>query len=267
MAERLSNAQAKFFARLRREKKIRDSEGLFVVEGERALKELIVASEQSLVALVLRESDATDLSLLPSKTLASKTFETSEKQFQQLSDTEQSQGIIGVFRQPRLSRNALIEELSRKEIASVLALDDIQDAGNLGTIIRSAAWFEFDAAIASSGTADFFNPKVARASAGSLFALPLLRVDSLAEEIEELKRIGFKCFGATLLGEQTNGISFEKKSLLVIGNEGSGISPEIKQRLDVQIRIDGNAKRVDSLNAAVSAGILMAKRYERLKSD
>jgi len=253
MAKPLSTAQHKFYARLRREKKVRDSERLFVAEGERTVLELSTAMPHSLVALIKTD----DSSSLPIST--ERVFIASEKQFATLSDTEHSQGIIGIFEQPQLSSQTFFKTLKEKTSSVVLVLDDLQDPGNLGTMIRTAAWFNVDAVIASSGTVDFFNPKVVRATAGSLFALALYRSSSLFEDLARLQQVGFTLYGASLNGQDFLETSFASKTALVIGNEANGISERVRRALNVEVNIRGNARHVESLNAAVSTGILLSR--------
>lgn len=255
MPKRLTNAQQKFYARLRREKKVRDAHRLFLVEGVRAVQELISASPASLVALIQREG-APFLDIAPERA-----YLATEKQFATLCDTEQSQGVVAVFEQP--SPASLFKTLEAKASAIVVALDGVQDPGNVGAIVRTAAWFELDAVIASDGAADFFNPKAARASAGSLFALALHRSERLVEELARLKRMGFAIYGASTRGDDYLKTRFAPKCALVIGNEANGISDEVCAALDASVTIGGNPSKVESLNAAISAGILMAKIKER----
>jgi TrmH family RNA methyltransferase len=253
MPKPLSSAQHKFYVRLRREKKVRDSERLFLAEGERAVLELFTAAPESLIALIKTNNSAS----LPLST--ERVFIASEKQFATLSDTEHSQGIIGIFEQPHISSQTLFKTLEEKTSSVVLVLDDLQDPGNLGTMIRTAAWFNVDAVIASSGTVDFFNPKVVRATAGSLFALALYRSSLLFEDLVLLQQVGFTLYGASLNGQDFLETSFAAKTALVIGNEANGISERVRQVLNVEVKIHGNAQRVESLNAAVSAGILLSR--------
>ncbi len=253
MSKPLSTAQHKFYARLRREKKVRDSERLFLAEGERTVLELFTAMPQSLIALI--KTDHSPSLPIPHE----RVFIASEKQVATLCDTDHSQGVIGIFEQPTISPEFLFTHLKENPSSVVLVLDDLQDPGNLGTIIRTAAWFEVDAVIASGGTVDFFNPKVVRATAGSLFALSLYRSESLSEDLVRLQQVGFTLYGASLNGQDFLATQFSKKSALVIGNEANGISERVRQVLNVEVKIRGNAQRVESLNAAVSAGILLSR--------
>lgn len=258
MPKRLSLAQHKLYARVRREKKVRDAERLFIAEGLRTVTELLYAAPHALVALIQTDfSDPTPFS--SNELIRQRTFIASQKQFSALSDTQHSQGIIGVFAQPDLSPQQLFNTLAEKSSSVVLVLDDIQDPGNVGTLIRTAAWFSVDAIIASDGTADFFNPKVVRSTAGSLFALSLYRSKTFSEDITHLQRIGFTLYGASTHGEDFLTTSFSSKSALVIGNEANGISASVRKLLDKELTISGNRRHVESLNAAVSAGILLSR--------
>ncbi|MFN3345335.1 MAG: TrmH family RNA methyltransferase [Chloroherpetonaceae bacterium] len=253
MPKPLSLAQHKFYVRLRREKKVRDAERLFLAEGIRTISELLKAAPQSLLALI--QTQSSDFITVPSE----KVFIASSKQFSALSDTEHSQGVIGIFEQPTVSPQTLFKTLETKASSVVLVLDDVQDPGNLGTLIRTAAWFGVDAVIASGGTADFFNPKVVRSTAGSLFALSLYRSASLSDDLASLQKIGFTIYGAAMAGEDFLATSFSAKTALVIGNEANGISEHVRQSLHKEITITGHRNKVESLNAAVSAGILLSR--------
>lgn len=257
MPKHLSLAQHKFFMRVRREKKVRDSERLFFAEGTRTVSELLKASPHSLLALI--QTEPGNFSDFDREQIRDRLFIASQKQFSALSDTEHSQGIIGIFEQPQLASQTLFKTLEEKKSSVVLLLDDVQDPGNLGTLIRTAAWFDVDAIVASGGTADFFNPKVVRSTAGSLFALSLYRSTSFCSDVEHLKQIGFTIYGASMMGEDFLVTSFSRKSALIIGNEANGISDAARELLDKEVGIRGNSRHVESLNAAVSAGILLSR--------
>ncbi len=257
MPTHLSLAQHRLYVRLRCEKKVRDSTRLFIAEGVRTVAELLHAAPHLLVALV--QTEDSDFSPPSQEHIRTRTFIASRKQFSTLSDTEHSQGVIAVFEQPQHASQSLFKVLSEKSAAIVLVLDNVQDPGNLGTLIRTAAWFEVDAIVASSGTVDFFNPKVVRATAGSLFALTLYRSASFSHDVAHLKQIGFTMYGASTTGDDFLATSFSEKSALVIGNEANGISDTVRKLLDKEVGIRGNSRHVESLNVAVSAGILLSR--------
>jgi RNA methyltransferase, TrmH family len=244
----LSKAKQKLLQRLVRDKKFRNAEGLFVAEGERAVSELCAAAPESLDFIALSET-----SRFKSR-FSDKTFLLSEADFSELADTETAQGVAAVFHAPDTSEKNFLSRLG--SFITILALDGIQDPGNLGTMIRTAAWFNADAVLASDSSADFFSPKVVRATAGSLFALTLCRTKNFSALLRDLKPT-FTLYGATLGGKSLSEISFAAPRVLVIGNEGNGISERVLPLLDTRLTISGNASRVESLNAAVSAGIIL----------
>ena len=137
---------------------------------------------------------------------------------------------------------------------NILYLDDVQDPGNVGTIIRIADWFGISTVIASTGSADFYNPKVVMASMGSM-----CNVNLLVNEISNLK---VELPNHTIVGTEMQGISVKdyewpEKSIIVIGNEGKGISSATRELCDSVISIPGTDNRIaESLNAAISAAII-----------
>lgn len=134
----------------------------------------------------------------------------------------------------------------------VIYLDNVQDPGNVGTIIRISDWFGIRTVIRNSGCADFYNPKVIQATMGSF-----LNVNLYSEEFEALDITVHKTIGAAMIGTDSNAFNWPEKSLLVMGNEGKGISASIHQKMDHLVSIKGAKNRVaDSLNVSIAAGIL-----------
>lgn len=134
-------------------------------------------------------------------------------------------------------------------------LDDVQDPGNVGTIIRTAAWFNFDAVIRSNASADFYNPKVIQSAMGSHGSIHLIN-----QAIEKYDLEGFEMVGALLNGEPINTLTSIKKPLiLVIGNESKGISKELRKLLTKRVLIKGNNQKAESLNAAIAFAIIASQ--------
>ena len=134
----------------------------------------------------------------------------------------------------------------------VLYLDDVQDPGNVGTIIRIADWFGINTIIRSAGSADFYNPKVIQATMGSF-----MNVNLYSEEFENLDKIPHESVGAVMQGTPLVAFKWPSKTLLVMGNEGKGIGGAIHQKLDHFVSIKGAKSRVaDSLNVGIATGIL-----------
>ena len=136
-------------------------------------------------------------------------------------------------------------------------LEGLQDPGNLGTILRTGEAAGISGLIMDENTADIYSPKVVRSTMGSIFRVPFIRVDSAAGLVPRLKEAGYTICSASLEGSiSLEKAHFKKDSVLVIGNEGSGISGQLTDLSDMAVRIPMEGK-VESLNAAVSASILM----------
>ncbi|MFZ4524334.1 MAG: TrmH family RNA methyltransferase [Chlorobium sp.] len=241
------------------QKKFRDSGGLFFAEGLRTVRELCqnLPDDEMLVALLIREGEP-DVARF-AQTYQGKVFSVTEKEGEQLARTSTSQGIFGVFRQQQTNRHEG-EDLPGQSL--IIALDDVQDPGNVGAILRTAVWFGADAMICSAGTADRYNAKVVRSCAGSIFALPHYGVESLAHELRRLQQLGYTIVGSSLDGEDFSEFAgWPEKMVLVIGNEANGISEPVKALTDLLVRIPHSGKkvRVESLNASISAAILMER--------
>ena len=188
----------------------------------------------------------------------------SENVCKHLSDTKTPQGVIAVVRRTEPS----IEELLHKEKnPCFFLLENLQDPGNLGTIVRTAEGAGVTGIIMNRETVDIYNPKVIRSTMGAVFRMPFLYVEDLPEKIKELQKKSIKTYAAHLRGENaydeedyTTGCAF------LIGNEGNGLRDEVADCANCLIRIpmEGEA---ESLNAAVAAAVLMfeAGRQRRKK--
>lgn len=225
-----------------KDKKGREEQHAFLVEGGRMVREAL-SSSFSVSALLLREDYVPDFPLpegLP-------VFLLPEHVFRAVCDTKTPQGIAAV-----LALQAREASGSR-----LLALDGVQDPGNVGTIIRTADAAGFDGILFSPDCADLFSPKVLRSTMGSIFRLGFSFPSSLAEALDKLKENGFSVLSSQLDGEPF----FERGAVsssfvLVIGNEGNGVSEVVKAVATHRLRLPmrGGA---ESLNAAVAAGIMM----------
>lgn len=175
------------------------------------------------------------------------------KIFEELSDTINSQGIMAVA---ELKTFELKDILSNKK-SSLLFLDNVQDPGNMGTIIRTADAFNMDGIILSLGCVDPYNLKVVRSTMGSIFRLPLYFIKDSIETIQSLKSYDYQIFATAL--EESLAIfdtSYEDKIVLVIGNESKGVRTDIFSEVDKLVKIPMPGK-AESLNAGVAASILM----------
>lgn len=231
----IENATIKDLKKLRI-KKYRDKENLFLIEGEHLVQEAYKMG--FLKTLIVEENNDFSLDI--------DTLEVSHQVLLYLSELETPQPIMGVCK--KLD--------SDKIIGNVIVLDNIQDPGNLGTIIRSAAAFHIGTILLSKDTVDIYNEKVVRATQGLLFHTNMI-VGDLKEYLPLLKSQGYHIMGTKVTG----GISIknvEKGNLfaIIVGNEGKGMSNEIASYCDEFAYIDMD-ERCESLNVGVAASILM----------
>ncbi|MGI5888522.1 MAG: TrmH family RNA methyltransferase [Oscillospiraceae bacterium] len=162
----------------------------------------------------------------------------------------------GIFAVAAMPGEASIEEISSSD--RVLALAGVQDPGNVGTMLRTAAAFGFEYALLGPGTADVFSEKVMRASMGSVFRVGTRRSQDLGQDLDLLRAAGARTVGAVLSSDSVppEEIPAAGRLVLVIGSEGRGMPPEIEKRLDIRTTIPMRAQ-VESLNAASAAAVLM----------
>lgn len=154
-------------------------------------------------------------------------------------------------------------KLSQGKQPLFVFLDRITDVGNFGAIARSALCFDIDAIIIPNRNSVSVNAQAHKASAGALSQLPICRVDNVWDGLDYLIQCGFQLIGATEKGNQTiESIDLTLPTLLILGNENTGISLPVQKMLNHQIKIPMNTEQFDSLNVSVAAGILFSKIYE-----
>ena len=225
-----------------KDKKGREEHRAFLVEGARMVNEAL-SSSFPVQAVLLREDYSTDLSLPAGVPV----FLLPDHVFRSVCDTRTPQGIAAV-----LGLRARKAEGSR-----LLALDGVQDPGNVGTIIRTADAAGFDGILLSPDCADLFSPKVLRSTMGSVFRLGFSFPDSLPDALSALKKNGYSVLSSQLDGESFFGRKDVSSSfVLIVGNEGNGVSAPVRAVATHRLRLPmrGGA---ESLNAAVAAGIMM----------
>ncbi len=173
--------------------------------------------------------------------------------FRKMSDTESPQGILCVLNMPSYE----IEEILQREAPLLMLLEDIQDPGNLGTILRTGAGAGVDGIVMSRGGVDIFNPKTSRSTMGSIYRVPFVIAEDFGGAIELLQSHGVQVYAAHLAGSvQYDLPDYRKASAFLIGNEGNGLREETAAKASGRIRIP-MAGKVESLNAAMASGILM----------
>ena len=242
--------------------KNRNKECKFIIEGYRILTLAIECSADLEYVFINedfenKEEHIAFLNTLKEKSI--KTYKTTNKIFNDLVDTESTQGILGVVK--FTPKN--IEENLNDENRFVLILDRIQDPGNMGTIIRTADAAGIDAIIALKGCVDIYNPKVIRSTMGSIFDMKVIHTTQ-EEALRILKLKNFEIVSSYLdTNNFYNDVEYNYKTALVIGNEANGINDELVSQSDVLVKIPIYGK-AESLNAAISSAILMyeIKKYQ-----
>ena len=231
----------------------RRQQGAYLVEGVRLVSQAIEAGqvfEELVVTPAALEKSAVRRCM---KAYAGVVYQTDKEGMRRISTVSQDQGILGVLRIPELPG------LLPDTVQRALVLDRVQDPGNVGTLLRTAAWFGIDAVVAVSGSADFFNPKVVRASMGGVWGVSLVYAATLEEVLADAKNRAYVLYGADLEGEAVHQWQPGDRSVLVIGSEAHGLDPVTHRYLDGTVRIEGTPgnKAVESLNASIAGGILL----------
>lgn len=217
-------------------KKYRDQSNSFLVEGEHLVLEAY--KKGLLEELFLEENTKLDLDV--------KTSYLSRNVIKFISELDNPSNIIG-----------LCKKVEEKEIGNkVLVLDDIQDPGNFGTIIRSAVAFNIDTIVVSNNTVDLYNSKVIRASQGMLFNINIIRRD-LNVFVPELKKEGYQIYATKVNGGKSlKTIEKMEKFAIIMGNEGAGVSDDLMSLANEYLYIDMNSN-CESLNVAVATSIIL----------
>jgi TrmH family RNA methyltransferase len=185
-----------------------------------------------------------------------------EDVFAEMSDTEHPQGVLAVIEQPSYQLKDLMTDAPL-----LMILEDIQDPGNLGTIFRTAEGAGVSGIIMSRGTVDLFSPKVVRSTMGSIYRMPFLVAEDLPEMIRSIKGEGVRLYAAHLEGKKYHdGFAYTGPSGFMIGNEGNGLSRELTDYADDLLLIPMGGQ-LESLNAAMAAGILMYEANRQRRKD
>ena len=234
------------------QKKTRREEGVFVAEGPKLTGDLLGRFHCRYLAATAEWMNAHPLVQADEKHIANL------EDLQRASLLKTPQDVIAVFEQRNEATDTSVIE---RELC--LALDDVQDPGNLGTIIRIADWFGIEHIFCSLGTADVYNPKVVQATMGALARVHMHYL-SLTELIEGLKEV--PVYGTFLDGTNIYKQSLSETGLIVMGNEGNGISPEVRKLINRKLYIPNfpaGRSTSESLNVAVATAITCAEFRRR----
>lgn len=230
--EPLNSSRIKLIRSLR-DKKFRDEYGLFVVEGEKMVRELCDSGYE--LEAIYREE------------------EIGSAMMERISLCSSASPVLALARIPkRDSRD------SQPAPGLCLALDSVRDPGNVGTILRSADWFGISRVYLSEDCADIYNPKVVQASMGSLFRVKISVCD-VAELCSNFRSVGKDVFGTVLDGEDIYRCELPDEGLIVMGNESRGISEAVRRELSRRLRIPSfGGSRAESLNVAVATAVTLS---------
>ena len=232
----VQNSKVKEYVKLMTQKKERDLTSRFVVEGDHLVQEAY--KEKLVVEVLIIEGRDCLIDVEP--------IYVSQDVMNKICDTKSPQGIIALCKQKP-------QEI--KAYNRILLLEDINDPGNLGTILRSADAFNFDGIILSENTVDLYNPKVIRATQGAIFRVNVIRTN-LIKKIEALKLSGMKVYTAHLAGIPLSRVDKEDKMAFVMGNEAKGISQTVFDTVEDRLTIEMTGSS-ESLNVSIAASIIM----------
>ena len=260
-----ANSRVKQVIQWQTKAKERKKAGVFLTEGFKMYEE---APLESILEVYVAESALASLEKMDAK--EEKTAEKLKKTgyevvadslFKKMADTQTPQGILCVVKQPEYR----LEEILKQDRPLLMILENLQDPGNLGTIIRTGEGAGVTGVIMTAKTVDIFNPKVIRATMGSIFRVPFLYVEDLEDTLKKLKEKGIRTYAAHLTGrEYYDSFSFTGGTAFLIGNEGNGLEKKTADLADSYLKIPMEGK-VESLNAAIAASLLMyeAQRQRR----
>lgn len=253
MITSFANTKVKQVVAWKTKSKERKKDNIFLTEGmkmfeeapEAAIKEIYVIEE------VLQNFDRQSEVY---KKLERVGYETVSKEvFGKMSDTQTPQGILTVLERPDYK----LDELLKQQKPLFVILEDLQDPGNLGTIVRTGEGAGVTAVLMTKNTVDIYNPKTIRATMGSVYRVPFVYVDDIQDTIKSLHNAGIKTYAAHLKGENYyDSFSFKEGTAFLIGNEGNGLKQSTADLADFYLKIPMEGQ-VESLNAAIATSLLM----------
>lgn len=256
-----ANARVKQVVQWQTKAKERRKDKVFLAEGMKMFEE---APENAILEVYLsQETEQKNKVQTDSKIwrkLQQTGYETvTGEVFVKMSDTRTPQGILTVLKQPEYR----LEELLKTPNPLFVVLENLQDPGNLGTILRTGEGAGITGVIMNNNTVDIFNPKTIRATMGSIYRVPFLYVSNLEETLEKLHTQGIHTYAAHLKGKTFyDSFSFREPTAFLIGNEGNGLTKETADRAESYLKIPMEGQ-VESLNAAVASSLLMYEAHRQ----
>lgn len=239
--------------------KDRKSAGIYLVEGFKMYEE---APIENIREVYLSEEATEKVKELPSvrERLGRTGYETvSSEVFSRMSDTRSPQGILCVMKR----REYDLRQLLQTKAPLFIILENLQDPGNLGTIVRTGEGAGVTGVIMDRETVDIYNPKTIRATMGAVYRVPFVCVEDLRKTVSLLRETGIRCYAAHLDGEKYyDGFSFRDGTAFLVGNEGNGLSEELARLADEYVKIPMEGQ-LESLNASVASALLMYEAHRQ----
>ena len=242
-----------------KEKKYRDQNGKYIIEGVKLIREAIV--EKADIDTIVVCDNCVKSGEIDQKVLYEiakyNCVYVDEKVFNNMTDVQNPQGLLAVVEKKNTDKDIKYDE------DVIVVLDDIQDPGNLGTILRTIDSVGLTQVIVSKKSGDVFNPKVVRSTMGAIFRVNIIESDNLVNTLKEIKKHKFKVVATSLQTEESIYDIEYKKKVIIIGNEANGVSKEVLEISDKKVKIPMPGK-TESLNAAVATGVIL---YEYVRQN
>ncbi len=250
----LSNRLLKYYSSLLI-KKFRQAENKFIIEGKKLVYEGLLSNYECEIVIITDEfykNNKEFVEFIKSRTIIEKI---AQEDVKRLSDTETPQGIFAIFNKKEFSEDYLNSNF-------IVALDNISDPGNLGTILRNCDWFGVNTVLLSNGCAEIYNPKTIRSSMGSFFRINFVENVLLVNEIVKLNKLGFVTLATDLDGENIYNFNFPNKAVVIFSNEANGPETNLLNSVKGKLTIPkfGGA---ESLNVATASAIILSEYRRR----
>ena len=261
MISSTANPRVKNIVALQKKGKERKQQGLFVIEGRKLFEEVLRDARSAVNEVYVTEEFlevATQKELL-----ADVSYEiVTENVMKTMAETLEPQGILATVRIPEYDKEALLA----KENGVWVALEDLRDPGNLGTVLRTAEAAGVSGVILSANSVDMYNPKVVRSTMGAIFRVPHFYTRDFLNELDELKAGGATLYAAHLAGTKYyDEPEYAGKTVILIGNEANGLSEAAAGKADCLVKIPMEGK-AESLNAAVATALFVYETYRKRRN-
>lgn len=247
-----ANSRIKQVVQWQSKAKERKKDGVYLVEGLKMYQE---APAEDILEVYVSEDAESKV-----RELDKHSYEVvSTEVFRKMSDTQTPQGVLTVLRQPSYS----LDELLNRPTPLFVILENLQDPGNLGTILRTGEGAGVTGVVMTEQTVDIFNPKTIRATMGSIYRVPFVYISDIADTLKKLHEKGVHTYAAHLEGSTYyDTFSFREPTAFIIGNEGNGLRRETAEMAEHYLKIPMEGQ-VESLNAAMATGLLMYETHRQ----